>query len=68
MDPDENLKTTRKLVQEVVGRIDELGEKVEDLPRPVFEALDAADDLAMYVNALDEWISRGGALPRDWED
>jgi len=26
-----------------------------------------ADRLAELVEALDEWISKGGAIPRDWE-
>jgi hypothetical protein len=67
MDPNENLGAIRKLVREVVGGIDDLGDEVEELPPHLFNLLDAADDLAMYVNALDEWLSRGGFLPEPWE-
>jgi hypothetical protein len=68
VDPNENLRKIRELASEVVARIDGLGEAIEELPQPVFEALDAADDLALYMAALDEWLSRGGALPEEWED
>lgn len=32
------------------------------------EAERAADLLIMAFQGLDEWLSRGGFLPRDWED
>jgi len=50
MDPDATLKMIRELAAEVACR-----------------AVDPdAVELAELVQSLDEWISRGGFLPKEW--
>lgn len=51
MDPDALLARIRELVADA-------------LPRPLSEAL--AYDLAIEVQALDEWLMKGGFLPTEW--
>jgi len=61
MDPNENLREQRRIVTEInrladgdegCFTIDEMAEK--------------AQRLAELVEAMDQWISRGGFLPREW--
>ena len=56
MDPDEALKRLRELTQNVL-RLAELGEDNAEL----------GVELAEQVEALDEWISKGGFLPKAWQ-
>lgn len=51
MDPNECLESIRDMAAEA-------------LKHPMSEA--SAYDLAERVLALDEWLGRGGFLPRDW--
>lgn len=51
MDPNEALKTARALVPEILR-----------LERHPLES-----NLAEAFNALDQWLARGGFLPRDWD-
>lgn len=53
MDPNETLKRLRKLAK----RIGSMAEPYDD------DAL----ELAELVDALDQWITNGGFLPRDWK-
>lgn len=53
MDPNETLRQLRALVAQVHG--DEEGDINDQL-----------EDFAGYFEALDEWITKGGFLPRDW--
>lgn len=55
MDPDANLEEQRHLAEFVLAG----GEHDAD-------AWDAAQRLAELVLALDEWVRKGGALPREW--
>ena len=60
MDPDENLRIIRALTKQM---------QVEDMPvsgyaRPEF--VQHARDLAEHVDALDEWLRKGGFPPADW--
>lgn len=57
MDPNANLKEQRKLI-----------ERMQNQP-PGWEACDFSQDamrLAELSEALDEWISKGGMLPKLW--
>jgi hypothetical protein len=57
MDPDLNLREQRELAARIVADY----ERRFDGPRP-----EDARRLAQLVQALDEHITRGGALPRHW--
>ncbi len=52
MDPEANLAEQRELRRRI-------------LSSEVFDASDAAR-LAELSEAMDEWLSRGGFLPKDW--
>ena len=54
LDPDAALENLRALVS-------------DPGPDSVRTALDTLDELREQFNALDEWLSRGGALPHAWE-
>jgi hypothetical protein len=56
MDPDECLKQIRDLIMRV-NAADDRGD---------FEGF--AADLAEHVEALDEWLSKGGFLPDAWRN
>lgn len=67
MDPNANLREQRELVDEINDIQDEVGDdgvltadQKEDLARAVFR-------LAELVEALDNWIRRGGFLPDTWQ-
>lgn len=53
MDPNANLAEQRRLIADMLGANDEI---------------DTGDALrlAELAQALDEWISRGGFLPKEW--
>lgn len=53
MDPDANLKEQREIAARLASN-------------EVFMRVEAANRLAELVLALDEWISKGGFLPKDW--
>ena len=55
MDPDYNLAEQLRLAQEII----EMEKNVDD-PGIL------ADNLAALVIALDEWIRKGGFLPKAW--
>jgi hypothetical protein len=56
MDPDANLEEQRLLISRMLAKDS--------------EHLDTGDAvrLAELAQALDEWILRGGALPKEWHD
>lgn len=56
MDPNETLRLLRLTIKQMA--VDE---------DPGVRAAHAAE-VAEYFEALDEWISKGGFLPRDWRD
>lgn len=60
MDPDVNLEEQRKLAARLIAQID--SEPADDVID-----LDDVDRLIELVQALDQWISRGGFLPQAWQ-
>jgi hypothetical protein len=56
MDPDETLRRIREQIQNVPSA-DEQPEAVLDY---------AYDALVEHFQALDEWLSKGGYVPRAW--
>lgn len=59
MDPNVTLARIRELVSELIG--------VEfDPDSNQGGVIDDAAELAEQVKALDEWMSRGGFVPREW--
>lgn len=57
MDPNATLARIRERAQEILS-IRAAGD----------EALAAADELAEHVQAMDEWLSKGGFLPQAWAE
>lgn len=57
MDPNATLVSIREFVQEITTDLD----RGED---PDYHDIDGLVD---HVNALDEWLSKGGYLPADWQ-
>lgn len=56
MDPDEALKKVREALVLYSRRYKDKG-----------TGLSEADDLADAFESLDDWVSRGGFLPKDWQ-
>lgn len=54
MDPNANLATLRRLVDRIIAAPDLAGQ-------------DDAIELATLTEALDNWLSRGGFLPSEWQ-
>lgn len=61
MDPNENRCEQIALATNIRSFLDGL------TPYPGFSAIDAASRLADLVLALDQWIMKNGALPKDWQ-
>ena len=61
MDPDKALANIRELADDLSNRAVNLNDNddVEGYLNDVFELTDR-------IHALDEWIMRGGFLPKDW--
>lgn len=55
MDPDETLKRLREAL------------KVMDTTRSMNELMTASVVVLETMTALDEWITKGGYLPKDWK-
>lgn len=55
MDPDEALAKLREALQLYYRRYRDKGTGLEE-----------ADQMADGIEALDDWLSRGGFLPEDW--
>lgn len=58
MDPDAALARIRELVEEITQRID-ADEEFDHVD-------DEANEVADIFRGLDEWIKKGGFLPKDW--
>lgn len=54
MDPNAALKKIRDLVETMDGQPDEM-------------IVGMAEELAVLVQGLDEWLSKGGFLPKAWQ-
>jgi hypothetical protein len=55
MDPNANLEAQRRIVARII-----------DLDATAIDPVDAVA-LADLVQALDEWLTRGGFLPAEWQ-
>ena len=64
MDPDETLRMIRHYRAEV-QRMRDAADRGVRVDRHDFNV--AAESLAEYVEALDEWLSKGGFVPAAWE-
>jgi hypothetical protein len=64
MDPDVNLAEQRSLSGEIVSMVDADGFETDDTLRE--GVIERAVRLAELCEALDQWILRQGALPREW--
>ena len=53
MDPNKTLEEMRALVERIHEELDE-------------DATTSAEELALLVTSLDEWLTRGGFLPDAW--
>lgn len=62
MDPDANLEEQRSLSESILEALDVDEDEEVDMDA----VRDDANRLAELVQALDQWISRGGFLPKDW--
>ena len=62
MDPNEALKETRDALKRLIATLD-----VEPIQHSSLGLRICANNLAMAVEGLDEWLTRGGALPSDWK-
>lgn len=60
MDPNANLAEQRRLVARIIAATDDIDRISET------EIAHDADRLAALVDALDEWICKGGFLPHAW--
>ena len=69
MDPNETLR----MIRTYVSRLNEVGDAMDRGDEAMFKRLTATESplemasaLAEYVEALDEWLTAGGFLPREW--
>lgn len=56
MDPNTALEEMRKCAANIIRSVDAHGVPSDE----------DAERLAEHVQALDEWLSKGGFLPREW--
>jgi len=67
MDPEANLSEQLSIAAEIIEIIDERGDEDGNLcDEDKDEVVDNANRLAELVQALDEWLRRGGFLPKRW--
>lgn len=69
MDPDANLKEQRAIAKRMQEREDAFDEqKASESAWEDFYVEESSDgaELAELVLALNDWICRGGFLPKDW--
>jgi hypothetical protein len=68
MDPEANLAEQRILTAEIIALRDKNG-LADSMNGSVAEAIsDRAGRLAELAQAMDQWLSKGGAFPRAWRD
>jgi hypothetical protein len=70
MDPDANLAEQRRLVQQIKARLNGAWAKAKTEAQIKQVERDMTYDgtrLAELVEALDEWIIKGGFLPKRWQ-
>lgn len=67
MDPDANLREQRELARAIIERFDRVDEHTGRYSDLDMEGqISDAERLAELIQALDEWITKGGFLPKDW--
>lgn len=66
MDPTANLEEQLALANDLVN-LQVSDEGLAALPEELAEVVDCASQLAERVIALNEWITKGGFLPRPWD-
>lgn len=66
MDPNANLEEMLKLAQTITERADGDNEIADDKDAIVDQLVDA-ERLAELVQAMNEWITKGGFLPSAWK-
>jgi hypothetical protein len=69
MDPNETLRLIRSAVAASLQLADDYEKSGDDYPATAEDAgnyIDQLDELAQQVEALDQWLTRGGFLPEAW--
>lgn len=66
MDPNANLREQREIVARVLARTLPDGADYIQRARHNRQQADDTERLAQLVEALDEWLTKGGFLPADW--
>lgn len=66
MDPDANLEAALERAREILAKIDGANFDGTLDPDARESVVNLANELAELVVALDEWLSKGGHLPRAW--
>jgi hypothetical protein len=61
MDPNASLEACRRLVKALIRQAAEDRQRQESSSRDTL-----GEELAENFNNLDDWLSRGGTMPRDW--
>jgi hypothetical protein len=61
MDPTQYLKEIREMVSELLKRDN-------SDPRQLDASISDMEDLVPAIDALDQWLIRGGFLPKQWEE
>lgn len=64
MDPDANLAEQRELSKEILDMVDVEGFENNDAMKD--SVVERAIRLSELCEALDQWIEKAGALPKDW--
>ena len=69
MDPNETLKQMLALAKRIEQRADSAddGRPLSDQVANLADQAEDAEGLAGLVLALDDWLKKGGFLPRQWE-
>jgi hypothetical protein len=67
MDPTANLKEQREVAAEILAIWDRCTPSGKFTTQQLHELQYAAHRLAELVQALDEWVGRGGFLPEQWQ-
>lgn len=65
MDPEANLKEQRTLAEDIIDILDDETNDEQDYD-VLAEVAAQAMRLAELVQAMDQWMSRGGFMPSDW--
>ena len=70
MDPNENLRRQRETLEELrelQWEAEEAEERGRSTGAFAERQLDLLTELSQLVEDLDEWLSKGGFLPGDWQ-